>query len=84
MKHLTIIDGRFEKQDALDLIEKLIQVKTEFHRNKISKSTSEEDIKFREKRIKFIQDEYQKVREALESLPQVNLYAKVQIESTAA
>jgi len=83
-KQLQIIDGQFSRQDAIDLIEQIIQVKTQFHLNKISKSSSEEDIKYRERRIKNLQAELSELRKSMELNQLLNLNASIEIDSDAA
>jgi hypothetical protein len=37
MKEFNIINGKFKKKDALDLIEQFVHVKTQFHQKMVSK-----------------------------------------------
>ncbi len=62
---LTLIDGVFSAQDAAELISQMFSVKIKFHEQKISQSTSEEDIKFRENKIKNLQKELHEFREVM-------------------
>lgn len=55
---LKLIKGRFSKEESLELLTQLIQVKIRFQENKILKSDNEEDIKMRERRIKQLQKEF--------------------------
>ena len=52
---LQLIDGKFDPQEAIALLRELVDVKIKFHEKKIAASMSEEDIKFREQRIKALQ-----------------------------
>jgi hypothetical protein len=68
--HLQLINGRFDKTEALDLLTQLISVKLNFHQQKIAGSPSEEDIKQRERRIKQLQNELVEARRQIESTPE--------------
>ncbi|GAB2671858.1 hypothetical protein GCM10027036_26480 [Flavihumibacter cheonanensis] len=63
MNPLQLIQGSFEKEDALDLITELVQVKIRYHENKIGRSENEEDIERREGRIRQLQMDLAKLRE---------------------
>ena len=63
MNPLQLIHGSFEKEDALDLITELVQVKIRYHENKIGRSENEEDIERREGRIRQLQMDLAKLRE---------------------
>jgi Ni2+-binding GTPase involved in maturation of urease and hydrogenase len=60
--NFQLIKGSFSRQEALELLTKLIEVKIKFHENKIMKHHDEEDVKMREKRIKELQQDLDKVR----------------------
>jgi len=64
---LTLVDGSFSAQEAIDIVTKLFKVKIEFHENKIKHESNAEDIKMREKRIKQIQNELLEFRHAISS-----------------
>lgn len=51
MDTLKLVYGRFDKLQAEQLITNLVDVKIEFHRDKINSLQNEEDIKSSEKRI---------------------------------
>lgn len=63
MNPLQLIQGSFEKEEALDLITELVQVKIRYHENKIGRSENEEDIERREGRIRQLQMDLSKLRE---------------------
>jgi hypothetical protein len=63
MNPLQLIQGSFEKEDVLDLITELVQVKIRYHENKIGRSENEEDIERREGRIRQLQMDLAKLRE---------------------
>jgi hypothetical protein len=60
-----LLDGSFSNRDAMDLITRLIHVKINFHEQKITAGSSEEDIKMREKRIKELQKDHYNMRHFL-------------------
>ncbi|MGV3598708.1 MAG: hypothetical protein ACO1PI_12645 [Bacteroidota bacterium] len=62
---LKLIKGRFDKDDAVELLTQLIQVKIKFHENKIQNSHHEEDIKMREQRIKQLQKDFDEARQLI-------------------
>ena len=55
--NIQLIQGQFSAKDAIDIVTQMIQVKVKYHENKISNSLNEEDIKFRETKIKRFQKE---------------------------
>ena len=62
---LQLIKGRFEIEDAINLITKLVETKIKYLESKINNQgfNSEEDIKRREKRIIELQNELKQVRD---------------------
>lgn len=62
---IKIIEGTFEKNDALALIERIIKTKIQFLEEKIQLADQAEDVKFKEKRIIALQDELSLVRSSL-------------------
>lgn len=62
---IKLIDGVFDAVEAMDLVTQLIHVKIKFHENKINQSSSEEDIKMRETRIKQLQRDVYEARQTL-------------------
>ena len=65
---IQLIQGKFSKPEAIDLITQLVHVKIKFHENKIYNSMNEEDIKMREDKIKFLQKELFEAREEIEKM----------------
>jgi hypothetical protein len=53
--NIKLIEGSYNVKEALELLTEFIHIKIRFQENKISGQCSEEDIKFREKRIKQLQ-----------------------------
>lgn len=52
---LQLINGQFSPQAGLDLLTRLTQVKLSHHERQIATAATEEDVKFREQRIKALQ-----------------------------
>ncbi|MDE3124729.1 MAG: hypothetical protein KGK14_04380 [Bacteroidota bacterium] len=75
---IQLIQGDFEHTEALDLLTQMIQVKIKYHETKINGHLNEEDIKFREGKIKKLQDELMQVRQFLSHKDkQIHIEAKV-------
>jgi hypothetical protein len=53
---IQLIEGSFDKQDALNLLSKIIKVKIDFHKSKIDADSNAEDIRMREQKIKKLQN----------------------------
>lgn len=60
---IQLIDGSFSAKDLVEIVTKMIEVKINYHENKIQSSSNEEDIKMRENKIKDLQNELVKLRE---------------------
>lgn len=63
---IQLLQGNFNVAESIEILTKLIQVKIQFHEQKITKASSEEEIKMREGRIKRLQDELFEVRNTIE------------------
>jgi hypothetical protein len=59
---IQLLNGNFSGQEAMEILTKLIQVKIQFHEQKINEISGEEEIKMRENRIKKLQKELFEVR----------------------
>lgn len=57
MMKIQLIKGEFSANDAYALIRQLILEKIKYHENKITDESTEEDIKSRESKIKYLQNE---------------------------
>ena len=78
---IQLIEGDFSKADTLELVSQMIQVKIRYHEKSIQKNSSEEDIKYRESKIKFLQDELLHVREEInKSGNHVHMHATITME----
>ncbi len=60
--NLQLIQGEFNANDAISILSQMIQVKLKYHENKISSTSNEEDIKYREEKIKRLQNELSEIR----------------------
>lgn len=52
---IQLINGHFNSEEAVDIINQMIQIKIKFQESKITADSSEEDIKMRETRIRQLQ-----------------------------
>ncbi len=64
--NIQLIQGEFSTGDAIDLITQVIHLKIKYHENKIDNDSSEEDVKFRESKIKHLQKELFEFRKEIE------------------
>ncbi|NDB54123.1 MAG: hypothetical protein EB025_08660, partial [Chitinophagaceae bacterium] len=55
--------------DTPELITEMVNIKIQFHERKIAHSSSEEDIKHRENRIKQLQHQLSALRQAIRNIP---------------
>ncbi len=79
--NLSLIQGEFSPQDALDLISRMIQIKIEYHETRIHKELTEEDIKFRETKIRNLQNELHLLRNHLNTdHKMLSVHAQITIE----
>lgn len=78
---IQLVEGDFNKADTLELLSQMIQVKIRYHEKSIQKNSSEEDIKYRESKIKFLQDELLQLREEINRFSNhVHLHATITME----
>lgn len=66
----NIINGKFKKQELLDIVTQFVNTKIKFHEKKISLSQTEEDIKMREARIRELQQKLFELRTSLSNSTQ--------------
>lgn len=64
---IQLINGTFSSKEALQIITQLMNVKIQFHENKIQHTHNEEDIKMREKKITQLQNNLQIVRKHIQN-----------------
>jgi len=60
--NIQLIHGEFGAADALELITQMIHIKIKFHEGRIDQNSNEEDIKYRESKIKKLQKELFQLR----------------------
>jgi cob(I)alamin adenosyltransferase len=75
--NLKLIQGQFQATDLLTILTQLVEVKIKYHESQIAKNSNEEDIKSRESKIKFLQNE---LMEARNFILQQN--GNIQVEAT--
>lgn len=63
MTTITILDGSFEPAEGIELIRMMLRIKIQYHENKIQKDSTEEDVKMRERRIKQLQEEMDRLNQ---------------------
>ena len=80
--NIQLIQGNFSATDALELITQMISSKIKFHENKITHNSSEEDIKFRETKIKRLQKDLYDIRNFVEnSKGEVNIQSEIHLSN---
>jgi len=78
--NVKLIQGSYTPQETAELLHQLIHVKIRFNENKIGQSSSEEDIKMREERIKVLQHELAAVKQRLKNrIDRVELTSTIEI-----
>lgn len=77
---LELINGTFTSKEISDLLSEMIAVKIKFHERKIDQSDHSEDIKFREEKIKSLQNMREKLRADLSSNQHVNVESILKID----
>jgi hypothetical protein len=78
---IQLIEGSFDKQDALNLLSKIIKVKIDFHESKIDADSNAEDIRMREQKIKKLQNNLMGLRNKIhDGSNGIVLNASVEIE----
>ena len=78
---VQVIEGHFSKEDAAHIIREMINIKINFHTNKIQHDSSEELIKFREKKILSLQNELKSLNDFLSTQSNnISLNAHIKID----
>ena len=72
-----LISGTFEKSDAIDLVTKMVNAKVKFHENKVKSTSTEEDVKMREAKIKNLQKELYDIRNYIENQNEVTINCEI-------
>lgn len=65
--HIPLIQGNFSPLDSIELLNQMVLIKIKFHENKISKTSNEEDIKYRESKIKRLQHDLMDLKKYIEN-----------------
>jgi hypothetical protein len=79
--NIQLVQGEFSKSEALELISKMIHVKIKYHEEKINSLSNEEDIKTRERKITFLQNQLSDLRaNVLTNEGKVKIEASIQID----
>lgn len=79
--NIQLIQGKFNSNDAMELITQMVHVKIKYHENKIYSNSNEEDIKTREVKIKRLQKELFELRKTIYSKTHMlNVEAIIKIE----
>ena len=79
--NIQLIQGEFSTSEALELISKMIHVKIKYHEEKINSLSNEEDIKTRERKITFLQNQLSDLRaNVLTNEGKVKIEASIQID----
>ncbi len=74
-----LISGTFDKTDAIDLVTKMVNAKVKFHESKIKSTSTEEDVKMRESKIKNLQKELYDIRNYIEHQPEVTINCEINL-----
>jgi hypothetical protein len=78
--NIQLIQGKFNTKDALEIITQMIQVKIRYHEGKISQNSNEEDIKFREAKIKRLQKDLSDTRNFIGNIGgKINIQSEIQV-----
>jgi Spy/CpxP family protein refolding chaperone len=78
---IQLIEGSFDKQDALNLLSKIIKVKIDFHESKIDADSNAEDVRMREQKIKKLQNNLMDLRNQINDCSSgIVINASIEIE----
>lgn len=72
-----LISGTFDKSDAIDLVTKMVNAKVKFHESKVKSTSTEEDVKMRETKIKNLQKELYDIRNYIEGQDEVTINCEI-------
>ncbi|MFD1315948.1 hypothetical protein [Namhaeicola litoreus] len=61
-----LIKGNFSKNDAIEILTHMFEIKIKYHENKIDKTMSEEDIQMRERKITQLQNDLHEVKKFID------------------
>jgi hypothetical protein len=78
---IQLLNGNFCEKETIEILTKLIQVKIQFHEQKINEISGEEEIKMRENRIKNLQKELFEARLFIEKRKEnINLNCEINLD----
>ncbi|KAA9036326.1 hypothetical protein FW778_19010 [Ginsengibacter hankyongi] len=78
--NIQLIQGNFNSKDALEIISQMMHVKIKYHESKISNNSNEEDIKFREAKIKRLQKDLFDIRDFIQnSGEKINIQSEIHL-----
>ena len=81
--NIPLVQGNFSAADSFELLSQMVQLKVKFHENKISKTSSEEDIKYRETKIKRLQHDLMELKKYIDnSTNHLSVDVKINVENT--
>lgn len=78
---LQLIEGVFNRHELMDIISRMIDVKINYHVDKIEKSSDEDDIKMRERKIRQLQETMHSCRQTLKNQDDVQVSARILIDA---
>jgi hypothetical protein len=78
---LQLIEGVFNRNELMDIISRMIDVKINYHVDKIEKSADEDDIKMRERKIRQLQETMHTCRHTLKNQDDVQVSARILIDA---
>ncbi|GAB3895325.1 hypothetical protein GCM10028803_11700 [Larkinella knui] len=76
---LSLMNGHYHSADALDILTQMTHIKVSYQERQIKTSDNEEDVKFREKRIKELQRNLEEARRYIAQYGQPGLSIKAEI-----
>ena len=75
---IQLIQGNFSAKDALKIITQMVHIKIRYHESKISCNSNEEDIKYREKKIKKLQSDLSDIKKFIdENGEKINIQSSI-------
>jgi hypothetical protein len=78
---IQLINGQFNSKDLLELITQMIHTKIKYHESRINGNNNEEEIKFRESKIKRLQKDLFETRNyILSKNGNINVDSKINID----
>lgn len=81
--NIPLVQGNFSSTDSFEILNQMVQLKVKFHENKISKTSNEEDIKYRETKIKRLQHDLMELKKYIDDCKSpVSVDVQVKIEKS--